>query len=301
VFLAAIKRHRVAYAYIAPFSLLFIIFGLFPILSGFVLSLTNWDGVSAMRFIGIRHSARLLRDGMFWRAMANTLYIGFFSHIFILLGGLLLAYVLNAKMVRYKNIFKAIYFLPMVTSAVAAANIFQALFGLNSGLINFALQSIGLERIDWWGGNGSYIKVAVVIMFSWKWIGWNMVIYLAGMQGISEELYEAARIDGAGHRQLFFRNTVPLLKPIFLFTILQSTICTIILFSEPFVLTNSLKGGTGNQGLTAMMYLLDKAPYGNNLYGFASAFAYVLCAMIVCVSLINMKLCESDEHAKGAR
>jgi len=136
-------------------------------------------------------------------------------------------------------------------------------------------------------------------MFSWQWIGWNMVIYLAGMQAISKDIYEAAEIDGANHTQVFFRITVPLLKPIILFTLIQSTIGTLNLFTEPYILTGgaSLLGGTDNQAMTAMMYLLNKAPYGNNLYGYASAVAYVISAIIIIVSLINMKVFDRDETA----
>lgn len=291
-----------AYAYIAPFYILFAIFGLFPIISGFFISFFSWDGVKAMKFIGLRNYGRLLSDPLFWKALKNTVYIGIYAHIFILLGGLILAYILNSRLVKFENIFKTVYFLPMVTSAVAVAIVFQALFGLNTGLINFFLQSIGFGKIDWWGGKGEYVKIAVIIMFAWKWIGWNMVIYLAGMQGISNDIYEAATIDGASHTQIFYRITVPLLKPIILFTLIQSTIGTINLFTEPFVLTGTLKGGTGNQGLTVMMYLLDKAPYGNNLYGYASACAYVLCAIIILVSIINMKVFENEGgKKKGGR
>lgn len=297
-----IKKNKVAYVYIAPFFILFAIFGIFPIISGFVISFFSWDGIGDMNFIGLRNYQRLLTDPMFWKALKNTLFIGVIAHIFILGGGLSLAYILNSKLVKYKNIFKTIYFLPMVTSAVAVAIVFQSLFGKNAGLINFLLQLIGYDRIDWWGGTGNFIKIAIIIMFSWKWIGWNMVIYLAGMQGISNDIYEAAAIDGARHTQIFMRITIPLLKPIILFTIIQSTIGTINLFAEPFVLTGNLKGGTGNQGLTVMMFLLDKAPYGNNLYGYASACAYILCFIIIVISIINMKFFNKEDYKeKGGR
>lgn len=112
-------------------------------------------------------------------------------------------------------------------------------------------------------------------MFAWKWIGWNMVIYLAGMQGISNDIYEAAEIDGASHVRIVFNILIPLLKPIILFTLIQSTIGMFNLFTEPFILTNSSwSGGTNNGGLTLMMYLLNKAPQGGNAYGYASAVAY---------------------------
>uniref|UniRef100_UPI002634E689 carbohydrate ABC transporter permease n=1 Tax=Oceanispirochaeta sp. TaxID=2035350 RepID=UPI002634E689 len=175
--------------------------------------------------------------------------------------------------------------------------VFQTLFGLNAGLINTVLQTLGLNKIDWWGGSGDNVKTAIIILFSWKWIGWNMVIYLAGMQGINEDIYEAATIDGANHLQIFLRITIPLLKPIILFTLIQSTIGTLNLFTEPFILLggSGLLGGTGNQGMTVMMYLLNKAPYGNNHYGYASACAYIICFIIIIVSLINMKISDRNQ------
>ena len=295
-----IKRNKVAYLYISPFYILFIIFMLFPIVAGFTVSFFRWDGISPLRFIGLRNYQNLFTDPLFWKALYNTAYIGLIAHIPILFGGMVLAYILNSKLVKYNNVFKTIYFLPMVTSAVAVSIVFQAFFGLNAGLMNYFMQYLGFNRVDWWGGTGRHIKTAIIIMFSWKWIGWNMVIYLAGMQGISQDIYEAATIDGASHPNIFFRITLPLLKPIVLFTVIQSTIGTINLFTEPFMLVG-IKGGTGNQGLTAMMYLLDRAPYGNNLYGYASAIAYVLCSIIIFVSIINMTLFNRDKTAKGGR
>jgi cellobiose transport system permease protein len=283
-----IKRNHVAYLYIAPFFILFFIFGLYPILSGFVVSFFNWDGSGPMQFVAFKNYQILFKDRLFWKSISNTLYIGLISHVFILLGGLALAFILNSQLVKFENVFKTIYFLPMVTSAVATSIVFQSMFGLNSGLINYLLHVLGFPRIDWFGGKGHYIKVAVIIMFSWKWIGWNMVIYLAGMQGISKDIYEASKLDGANSRQTFNYITLPLLKPIILFTLIQSTIGTFNIFTEPFILTGgrSLSGGTANEGLTAMMYLLNKAPYSNNHYGYASAVAYVISIMIMIISFI---------------
>ncbi|MBN2625939.1 MAG: sugar ABC transporter permease [Spirochaetales bacterium] len=295
--LKEIRRNRVAYAYIAPFYILFAIFGLFPIVSGFLISFFRWDGLSPMKFTAFRNYVSLFQDPLFWKSLGNTFYVGLIAHVFILLGGLVLAYILNTKLIKYPNIFKTIYFLPMVTSAVATGIVFKAMFGMNAGIINLFISSLGFGKIDWWGGTGAYIKPAIIIMFSWKWIGWNMVIYLAGMQGISTDIYEAATIDGANHIQVFFRITIPLLRPIILFTLIQSTIGTLNLFTEPFILLGggSLLGGTGNQGMTVMMYLLNKAPYGNNHYGYASATAYVMCSIIIIASLINMKITERRE------
>jgi ABC-type sugar transport system permease subunit len=301
-FLGTLYKYRVAYAYIAPFFILFTIFNLFPIVAGFVLSFFRWDGLSAMHFIKFDNYINLFKDVLFWKALKNTLLIGIIAHIPILLGGLALAYILNSKLVKGQNIFKTIYFMPMVTSSVAISIIFQNLFGYQYGLINYVLSLFGEEKINWLGGDGSLIKVAVIVMFVWKWVGWNMVIYLAGMQGISNDIYEAAQIDGANHVHIVFRILIPLLKPIILFTLIQSTIGMFNLFTEPFILTgSSWSGGTNNGGLTLMMYLLNKAPQGGNAYGYASAVAYVITVMIVLISLGLNKLTEDKDPEDAKR
>jgi len=282
-----IKRNRVAYAYIAPFYLLFAVFGLFPIAMGVGLSFFNWRGTTAPNFIGIKNYIDLFNNSLFIKSLSNTLIMGIFGNFIILSSGLVLAYLLNTKLIKHPNIFKTIYFLPMVTSAVAAAVVFRALFSNNAGIINYFLQVLGFDRIFWLGGTGRYIKAAVIIMFSWQWIGWNMVIYLAGMQGISSDITEAAIVDGTSHVRIFFMITLPILKPIILFTLIQDVIGTITLFTEPFMLTGAMRmdGGANAQGLTAMMFMVNQAPYGSNNYGFAAACANVLCAIIVILSV----------------
>jgi ABC-type sugar transport system permease subunit len=295
------KKNLVAYVYISPFYILFLTFSLFPIVSGFYISFFRWDGLSAMRFLGLENYINLLRDPLFLKALTNTLFIGIISHIPILGGGLILAYILNSKLVEWKNVFRTIYFMPMVTSSVAITIIFQALFGYNFGLINyFVIHGLGKPPVNWLSGDGSLIKAAVIVMFSWKWIGWNMVIYLAGMQGISADIYEAATIDGAGHVRIFTQITVPLLKPIILFTLIQSSIGMFNLFTEPFILTgSSFAGGVNNGGLTLMIYLLGKAPQGGNAYGYGSACAYVITLMIMAISFVMTNLFdEGDQKVK---
>lgn len=302
-FIKTLKTYKVAYAYIAPFYILFAIFGLFPMVSGFALSFFRWDGLGKFHFLGLGNYVNLLNDPLFWKALQNTLFIGLVAHIPILLGGLLLAYILNSKLVKGQNIFKTIYFMPMVTSAVAITIIFQNLFGNNYGLINYLLGFLGADPVHWLGGDGSLIKVAVIVMFAWKWIGWNMVIYLAGMQGISNDIYEAARIDGASHTKLVFNIVIPLLKPIILFTLIQSSIGMFNLFTEPFILTNSSwGGGTNNGGLTLMMYLLNKAPQGGNAYGYASSIAYVITLMVIVISIVlHRTMGDREKTAKGGK
>ncbi|MBE5917852.1 MAG: sugar ABC transporter permease [Pseudobutyrivibrio ruminis] len=284
------KEYKVAYVYIAPFFILFAIFGLFPIAFGFYLSFFRWDGLSQMHFIGLENYLNVFKDPLFWKALKNTLVIGIIAHIPILLGGLTLAFILNSKLVKGQNIFKTIYFMPMVTSSVAISIVFQQMFGNNYGVINWFVTLFGGEKVNWLGGDGALIKVAVIVMFAWKWIGWNMVIYLAGMQGINNDVYEAARIDGANNIQVLFKICIPLIKPIIIFTVIQSTIGMFNLFTEPFILTGqNWQGGINNGGLTLMTYLLSKAPQGGNLYGYASSVAYIITALIVIISIVVNK------------
>ena len=292
--LSTLYQNRVAYVYIAPFYILFLIFNLFPMLAGFLLSFFRWDGLGEMHFLGLQNYGNLFNDPLFWKALWNTLFIGIIAHIPIL------AYILNSKLVKFNNVFKTIYFMPMVTSAVAVTIIFSNMFGYNYGLLNWFLSLFGEPPTNWLGGDGSLIKVAVIVMFAWKWIGWNMVIYLAGMQGISNDIYEAAEIDGATHVDVIFRIMIPLLKPIILFTLIQSTIGMFNLFTEPFVLTgSSWTGGTNNGGLTLMIYLLNKAPQGGNLYGYASAVAYVITIMIILISVFLNRVTDEREPKPG--
>jgi ABC-type sugar transport system permease subunit len=253
-----------------------------------------------MLFLGWENYINLVKDPIFHKALLNTLFIGIVAHIPILGGGLVLAYILNSKLVQFKNIFKTIYFMPMVTSSVAITIIFQNLFGYNFGLVNYLFKSLGGDFINWLGGDGSLIKVTVIVMFAWKWTGWNMVIYLAGMQGISNDIYEAALIDGANHVTTFFRITIPLLKPIILFTMVQSTIGMFNLFTEPFILTNSdWNGGINNGGLSLMIYLLHAAPQGGSAYGYASACAYIITIMIVVITIfINRVMVDREPKAR---
>ncbi len=302
-FLGKLYKYRVAYVYIAPFFILFAIFNLFPMAYGFVLSFFRWDGMSQMHFLGFDNYVNIVNDPLFWKAMRNTLVIGLIAHVFIIGGGLSLAYILNTKLVKGENIFKTIYFMPMVTSSVAISIVFMNLFGYNYGIINYFLSFFGVDPVNWLGGNGSLIEVAVIVMFTWQWVGWNMVIYLSGMQGINTDLYEAAAIDGAGRVRIMTDIMIPLLKPIILFTLIQSTIGMFNLFTEPYILTgNSLTGGVNNGGLTLMMYLLNKAPQGGTAYGYASAVAYIITLMIVVISVaLNRAMSDNDQPQKKRR
>jgi cellobiose transport system permease protein len=227
---------------------------------------------------------------LFWTAFWNTAVIWIVAHIPMLSLALILAFVLNSGMIKFKEVFKTIYFTPMVTSTVAVSLVFMTMYGVRYGLINFLLKSVGLPTIDWWGGTGFWIKPAIILLFIWRWTGWNMVIYLAGLQGIDPEFYDAAKVDGANYRQIFWHITLPLMKPVILFTLVLSFIGGITIFDEPFMLTASQGlGGTNHAGLTLSMYIYNQG-FTRGYIGYASAIAYTVCALIVVLSLVNMKI-----------
>ncbi|MDQ0916961.1 carbohydrate ABC transporter permease [Paenibacillus sp. V4I5] len=288
-----LKTYLAPYLMISPFYILFIVFGLFPILFSLYLAFHSWDGLGPMEFVGLRNFRNLLTDDPdFWKSVGNTFVIWFFSTLPQLFLALVVAFLLNAAFVRFKDFYRAVYFLPNITSIVAVAIIFGSFFGSQFGLINGLFQVVGLPRIEWIN-DPFWVKVAVSLMVIWRWTGYNAIIYLAGLQSIPHDLYEAATIDGANRKQQFFSITLPLLKPIILFTVILSTIGGMQLFTEPLILVGNT-GGATKGGLTLVLYLYNQA-FGNQLFGYASAIAWMLFLIIGVFSFLNWKFVSRGE------
>jgi cellobiose transport system permease protein len=287
-----IYKHKMIYLFISPFFILFAIFGLFPILFSFYLSFHKWDGIGEMTFAGLDEYVYLLHDADFWKSIANTLEIWIMSTIPMLFIAMLIAFLLNSPFVRFRTFYRVIYFLPNVTSIVAVAIVFGTIFGDNYGFLNFVLKSMGADPVHWLSSPFT-LKVAIAVMVIWRWTGYNAIIFLAGLQGISQELYEAARIDGATMMQTFARITVPLLRPIMLFTLITSTIGGMQIFTEPQILTNNT-GGPGHGGMTIVLYLYQQS-FLNHMFGYGSAVAWGMFVIIALFSLINWKVLQMTE------
>ncbi|CAM3851783.1 carbohydrate ABC transporter permease [Alkalicoccus chagannorensis] len=272
------------YVFIAPAVLFFALFTVYPAISSFLLSFQTSEG-GEMVFAGLDNYARLFTDNLFYTALGNTFLILIVQVPIMLSLALLLAVMLNSTFVKMNGFFRAAFFLPSVTSLVAAALVFLILLDTNNGLVNFVLMQLGIDPIAWFS-DGFWAKVALMLVITWRWTGYNMVILLAGLQNISKDLYEAAEIDGAGRVRKFFSITVPQLKPVLLFTTVLSTIGTLQLFDEPYIMTD---GGPNNATLTVIMYL-----YNNGFryfdFGYASSIAYVLVVIIAILSWIQMKV-----------
>jgi cellobiose transport system permease protein len=278
------------YLYIAPFFILFAIFGLFPLGYTAWVSLTDRNLLDPdTTFIGLDNYSELLHDSYFWNAVENTLGIWVISTIPQLLLALVIAHVLNRSL-RVRTFFRMGILLPQVTSLVAVALIFSQLFGFRYGLINYLLNQVGIENINWEAGRISS-WVALSTMVTWRWVGYNALLYLAAMQSIPYDLYEAAAVDGARSRRQFFHITIPMLRPVIIFTVIISTIGGLQLFTEPYLfqpIKNAATGGSARQYQTVSMYLYEKA-FGSSqfAFGYAAAIAWCLFLLIAVISVVN--------------
>ncbi|UUZ81407.1 sugar ABC transporter permease [Paenibacillus sp. P26] len=279
-----IVKNRGLYLFISPFYILFAVFGLFPIVFSLYLAFNKWDGIGKIQFTGLNQFRYLVTDAQFWKAIRNTLEIWVYSTIPMLFLALLIAFLLNASFLRFRTFYRIAYFLPNVTSIVAVAIVFGTVFGNKYGLLNYILTSLGAEPVQWLN-SAVGIKWAIASMVIWRWTGYNAIIYLAGLQSIPSVLYEAARIDGATTWQTFTKITVPLVRPIILFTVITSTIGGMQIFTESQVLTGN-GGGPGGAGMTIVLYLYQLA-FVKYLFGYASTVAWGLFVIIAAFSFLN--------------
>jgi cellobiose transport system permease protein len=290
------------YLFISPFFFIFGIFGLFPLGYTAYLSLTDRNLLNPVsHFIGLHNYALLIHDSYFWRAVENTFGIWFLSTIPQLLLALVIAHVLNTQL-HARTFFRMSVLLPQVTSLVAVALIFTQLFAHDYGFVNYALGSVGIHHVYWEAGRFSS-WVALSVMVTWRWMGFNALIYLAAMQSIPEELYEAAAVDGARRFRQFVHVTVPMLRPTILFTVIISTIGGLQLFTEPYLFQPSTSGGTGGsarQYQTIVMYLWEKFIGSTQFkFGYAAAIAWCLVLFIALFGLVNYLLVSRIRSAEG--
>jgi cellobiose transport system permease protein len=279
------------YLALSPFYILFAVFGLYPMTSTFLLAFQRWDGLSPRRMVGLENFRYLVNDPTFWLSVKNTVVLFFMSTVPTLSIALVLAVMLNSA-VRFKGVYRVAYFIPNITSLVAMAIFFAAVFSTNFGLINAALRSLGIPEQDWLGQPWG-IKIAISTMIVWQWVGYNTIIYLAGLQAIPSEQYEAARVDGAGPFRTFFAITLPQLRPIVLFTVVIATIGGLQTFTEPQVMVGNT-GGPSQSGLTTVLYFYQQA-FLNNDYGYAAAIALSIFMLVLLFTAINWRIFRSRE------
>jgi cellobiose transport system permease protein len=275
------------YIFISPFYLIFLAFGLLPIVFSLVVSLYDWRGTTPASFVGLSNYQLLFRDPGFYTALWNTVYVWIGSVPPMILLALVFAVLLNSPRVRLRNFFRTVYFLPVVTSLVITGIVFSFLFSSTFGLINNLLGFVGVAPISWLS-DPAWMKPVLILALLWRWTGNDMVIMLAGLQSIPGDLYEAARVDGASGPQMFWQITVPLMRPVILFDAIISTIGTFNLFAEPYVLFGQ-DGGIGQAGLVTGTLLYQNA-FVYFKFGYGSALAWVLAVIIFALSMLQLRL-----------
>lgn len=288
-----LESRSAPYLLIAPFYLLFAAFGLFPLAYTLWVSLHRWDllgGATSGGFVGLENYARLLGDAYFWNAVGNTAAIWVLSTVPQMVAALGLAAVLNTRL-RARTFFRMGVLLPNVTSVTAVAIIFAQIFGAEFGLANYLLDLVGLDSINWSAGSlTSYLAISAMVI--WRWTGYSALIYLAAMQAIPRELYEASALDGASRFRQFVHVEIPMLRPTIIFTVIVSTIGGFQLFAEPLLFDpspGSVTGGSDRQFQTLAVYLYEQA-FRNFQMGYGAAIAWALFLLILVASLVNFVL-----------
>ena len=284
------KMPAAAWGFVAPALLVIAVFFLLPVLAGFALSVTDFDlyalaDIANLRFVGLDNYVRLVQSAAFWQALGNTLYfvvVGVPLSLGVSLGAALL---LNSRLTRCKAFFRTALFAPVVTTLVAVAVVWRYLFHARYGVINYWLGSVGVPPVDWLG-DPHWAMPTIILLAVWKNFGYNMVILLAGLQAIPEDLYEAARIDGASWWRQIIDITLPMLAPTLTMVGILTTAGYFQLFAEPYVMT---QGGPLRSTVSVLYFMYEEGFKWWN-FGAASAVAFLLFGLIFAVTALLVRL-----------
>jgi len=298
------RRCQPGWWFVAPALLVIVVFFAVPVGAGFLLSFTDVDVYAIgdprhVRVVGLANYARLVREPRFWIALRNTAY-------FVLVGGPLsvaaslgAALLVNARLARWKAVFRTVFFLPVVTTLVAVAVVWRYLYHPRLGLLNEILDLVGVPPIDWLG-DPRFAMPALILLAVWKNFGFNMVVFIAGLQSIPERLYEAALLDGANAWQRFRHVTLRMLAPTTVFVALITMIGYFQLFAEPYVMT---QGGPAESTLSVVLLMFEEGFRWWNV-GYGAAIAFVLFAIVLALTVVQLRLRRQDATvapAAGAR
>lgn len=278
------KRNLTGWAFLLPAALLIFVFCFYPMVQAQILSFQKGTG-SAVQSAGFANYARILKDATFQQCLFNTIFYFVIQVPIMLILALILAQLLNSPDIKGKGIYRTMIFLPCATSLVSYSMIFKSLFA-NDGLVNRVLSTVGIPTVDWFQ-NAWAARWVIVIALVWRWTGYNMVFYLAGLQNIDYSIYEAARIDGASPLQQFVHLTIPLLKPTILLTAIMSTSGTLQLFDESVNLT---AGGPGKATMTLTHYIYNISFVETPKFNYAAALSVFILVVVAVLSAIQMKV-----------
>ena len=276
--------------FVAPAVIVLSVFFFLPVLAALAMSLTDFDLYALsdsdnLRFVGLQNYGRLLTEPLFWKALGNTLYFVALGVPLSICASLGTALLVNSKLARFRNVFRTLFFAPVVTTLVAVAVVWRYIFHTRYGFLNYGLSELGIGPIDWMG-NPHWAMPAIVILAVWKNFGYNMIILLAALQSIPEDLYEAARIDGASGWQLFRHVTLPSLAPVLMLVSILTMTGYFQLFAEPYVMT---EGGPLQSTLSVLYFMYEEGFKWWNL-GRASAVAFLLFVLMFAVTVLQLRV-----------
>jgi multiple sugar transport system permease protein len=285
-----VKRSLAGWWFVAPALIVLGTFFFVPVLAAFGMSLTDFDiyaltDLANLRFVGLQNYWQLLHDPLFWKSLGNTFYFVALGVPLSIATSLAAALLVNSKLARFRSFFRTIYFAPVITTLVAVAVVWRYIFHTRYGFLNYALGFIGIEPIDWLG-DPHWAMPAIVILAVWKNFGYNMIIILAALQSIPEDLYEAARIDGASYLQQFRHVTLPSLQPVLLLVSILTMAGYFQLFAEPYVIT---EGGPLDSTRSVLFHMYEEGFKWWSL-GRASAVAFVLFVIIFLITLVQLRI-----------
>lgn len=279
------KYSVIAWGMIGPAVLLIVFTKFYPIFEAFRVSLTSGTGLN-QTYVGISNYARVLEDGLFKTALFNTVFYLIQVPIMLILA-LILASLLNSSSLKLKGIFRTAIFLPCIMATVSYSMVFRTLFS-KAGMINSFLMNLGIIDVPIaWLESAWIARIVIVVAMTWRWTGYNTIFYLAGLQNIDDNIYEAARIDGANIFQQFRKITIPLLRPIILLTTITSINGTLQLFAET---QNITSGGPGNATITLSNYIYKLSFVYVPQFGYASTIAFIVLIMVAVLAFVQMKM-----------
>ncbi len=285
-----ITKRNAPYFFLAPMIILFLAFMAYPIADSFRLSFFNFEG-GTYTLVGLNNYAVMLKDPIFWKSLSNTvIYLIVQVPVMVILS-LILGVLVEQDFLKFRACYRIGVFLPSITALVAYAMVFKLLLNTDYGIINYVLRGAGFRGVDWlntvWGA-----RFSIIMGITWRWTGYNTIIMIAGIKGIPTELYESADIDGASFWQKVMGITIPMVKPIMLFVSITSTIGTLQLFDESFILT---QGGPDNATITIGHYLYNTG-FAFFKFGYAAALSYALLIIIGVLSVIQFKMTKGGEN-----
>lgn len=285
------------FQFLLPFMIIYVIFRVYPIIYALMLGFHKWQGIGPWEYVGFDNYAKIFSDPVILTAFKNTLIMGVGGLLVSLPIALGFALLINNKKLIGQNFFRTIYFLPRVIAIAITAIIFTNIFHTEYGVVNYILQKIGItkEVIPWWQ-DAFWAKIGIIMLRSWMGIPFMMIYFLTGLQSIPQQVYEAAKIEGANRLHIFFYITLPLLKPITLFVLITGTIGAFQIFTAPYIITS---GGPSNATFSIVHYMYSRGLY-NLKFGLSSAVSTVLFISLALVALLEFKV-GSDGYFEGGK